>query len=143
MASDFIDTVCQTIYPGDCDVMGHLNTRHYTALFDHAKWQLLRHLRVGDAVGAGARVGWADVESVVTYRREVSAGAAVRVRSRLMRVGNKSIVTEHVLLLDSSEDECAVCRTTSARLDLVARRSVEVPEVLRAYRVPQDAQRHT
>jgi acyl-CoA thioester hydrolase len=135
MTTEFVDTVHQTIYPGDCDVMGHLNTRHYTALFDHAMWQLLRHLGVDDPYGPGATVGWADVETVTTYRREVNVGSCVRVRSRLVRVGTKSLASEHVLVVESDQDERAINRTTSVRLDLVSHRSIEVPEKLRVHRV--------
>ncbi|MGH3430741.1 MAG: acyl-CoA thioesterase [Terriglobales bacterium] len=134
MQSSFFETVHQTIYPGDCDVMGHLNTRHYTALFDHAQWELLRQLGVDDAFGAGATMGWADVETVVRYRREVAVGAHVRVRSRLVRAGRTSLVTEHVLVVDTDDVERASSQTTSVRLDLNARRAAELPECLHTYR---------
>ena len=97
MAAEFVDTVQQVVYPGDCDVMGHLNTRHYTALFDHAMWVLMRILGSEDTYGSDATMGWVDVETIVRYRREVNVGAAVRIRSRIVRVGNTSLVTEHVL----------------------------------------------
>jgi acyl-CoA thioester hydrolase len=134
MSTDFVDTVRQIIYPGDCDVMGHLNTRHYTALFDHANWQLLRHLGVDDPFDRGATMGWADVETTTKYRREVRVGVLVRVRSRLVRVGTKSIATKHVMVVDSDQDERAINEAISVRLDLMSRRAVEVPEILRAHR---------
>jgi len=120
-------------------VMGHLNTQHYTALFDHAMWELMRQLGVHDSHGRDALLGWADVETTVRYLREVSVGSAVRIRSRLLRVGRTSLVTEHVLLLAESGEERTTCRTTSVRFDLSTRRAVEVPEALRRFRHSPEA----
>ena len=47
MATEFVETVQHVVYPGDCDVMCHLNTHHYTALFDHTMWELMRVMEVG------------------------------------------------------------------------------------------------
>jgi acyl-CoA thioester hydrolase len=134
MGTEFIETLRQVIYPGDCDPMGHLNTRHYAALFDHATWRLLLNLGVDDDCGGAAQFGWADVETSVNYRREVTVGSCACVLSRLASVGNKSLVTEHMLVVNGPEDERARCRIKSVRIDLLARRSVEVPQVLHRYR---------
>jgi len=132
MTTEFVDTVHQVIYPGDCDVVGHLNTRHYTALFDHAMWELMRLLGAEDNYGAGATVAWVDIETLVRYRREVNVGSAVRVRSRIARAGNTSLVTEH--LLDAGGEERASCRTTSVRLNMMERRPTQIPVCLHRYR---------
>jgi acyl-CoA thioester hydrolase len=132
MATEFVDTVQQVVYPGDCDVMGHLNTRHYTALFDHAMWELMRILGSEDTYGSDATIGWVDVETLVRYRREVNVGAAVQIRSRIVRVGNTSLVTEHVLEIQG--EERASCRATSVRFNLIARQPMQVPECLHQYR---------
>jgi acyl-CoA thioester hydrolase len=132
MPSEFVDTLQQVIYPGDCDVIGHLNTRHYTALFDHAMWELMRQQGGDDAYGSGATMGWVDIETLVRYRREVNVGSAVRIKSRIVRVGNTSLVTEHVL--EAGGEERASCRTTSVRFSLVERKPVQVPDCLHRYR---------
>jgi acyl-CoA thioester hydrolase len=132
MAKEFVETVQQVIYPGDCDVVGHLNTRHYTALFDHANWALMRTLESDDTYGSNATMGWVDVETLIRYRREVRVGATIRIRSRIARVGNTSLVTEHVL--DAEGEERANCRATSVRFDLVARKPIPVPQCLHQYR---------
>ena len=61
--------------PWECDVMGHLTTRFYVAMFDDASyhalyeifgWTILSH--------ESRRYGWADVRHVIEYKAEVSAG---------------------------------------------------------------------
>ena len=42
--SEFIITQRGTVYPWECDHMGHMNVRWYAAKFDDACWQLLANL---------------------------------------------------------------------------------------------------
>ena len=57
------------VHPWFCDVMGHMNVRHYMSMFDDASYQLLAEA-AGWHVGAEAwkGKGWADVNHSIDYQ---------------------------------------------------------------------------
>ncbi len=57
-------------HPWLCDAMGHLNTRHYFAMFDDAPMVLLAQIAGPAEQAFAAERGWADV------RNEVGLGSA-------------------------------------------------------------------
>ena len=62
-------------HPWLCDVMGHLTTRHYVAMFDDASYHLLLEIFDWSASSvAEDGLGWADVRHVIEYQAEVSSG---------------------------------------------------------------------
>jgi acyl-CoA thioester hydrolase len=75
------------VHPWLCDSFGHLNTRHYVAMFDDATHVLIAHLgyRKGDAHG------WVDVRNEIDYLAEVRAGAVVEISSSVTKLGTKSV----------------------------------------------------
>ena len=95
MADSGIVTYAGIAHSWMCDTMGHLNVRHYVAMFDDASFQLL-----GQIAGAdfdAARLGWADARLELDYVQEVRAGALVTVRSHVEKVGSSSLVLAHVM----------------------------------------------
>jgi acyl-CoA thioester hydrolase len=116
---------------GECDPNAHLNTAHYTTLFDRATWLYFEHLGVGDTYGALATIGWADVRVTVEYKREVRIGDWVRLLSSLGRVGTKSITLRHEMRLVSNDVVCATYESITVRFDLVRRVAIPVPELFR------------
>jgi acyl-CoA thioester hydrolase len=122
--SEGIITFAGIAHPWMCDAMGHLNVRHYVAMFDDASFQLLG--RIAGVAADPARLGWADRRMEIDFEREVSAGALVTVRSRVERLGRSSLTYRHVLsgTLDGVARARAV--TVTVRFDLAARRAVEI-----------------
>lgn len=119
-------TLVAVTHPWMCDTMGHVNTRHYAALFDDASLQLLAHLAGPD----GAGPGWADVHWSVEFRREVLAGAPVMVRSFVTALGRTSLTYRHVLTGSRDQAVHAEATITSVRFDLALRAKVPLePEV--------------
>lgn len=49
-------TCLSVVHPWHCDDMGHMNVRHYAAMFDDASFHLL-----GIIAGDGRGLGWADI----------------------------------------------------------------------------------
>ena len=93
--------------PWFCDVMGHMNIRHYMTMFDESSYQLLFQVFgwTGNPDNNGGQ-GWADVKHVIEYQAEVHAGDLLEVRGCITKVGNKSIGI-HYDMINSAKDELA------------------------------------
>ncbi|MEC9064694.1 MAG: acyl-CoA thioesterase, partial [Pseudomonadota bacterium] len=79
-------------HPWMCDVLGHMTTRHYVAMFDDAAYHML--YSVFGWTGSSDdenRIAWADVQHTIDYKAEVSAGDILEIEAKLTKIGNKSI----------------------------------------------------
>ena len=80
-------------HPWLCDVMGHLTTRHYMAMFDDASYHALNAVfgwSGSDAEAGGT--GFVDVRHEIDYVAEVRAGDLLEIRSRLDRLGGNGLL---------------------------------------------------
>jgi acyl-CoA thioester hydrolase len=84
-------TLTCVAHPWLCDVMGHLNTRHYVAMFDDANYVILDRLRPANHGAVSKAFGWADVRNEIDYLAEVPAGAVVDIYTGISRLGTKSL----------------------------------------------------
>lgn len=124
-----IVTYVGVVHPLMCDAMGHMNVRHYMAMFDDAAFQLLGRLA---GVDKETSLGWADVRHEIEYRHETAAGTLVTIRSQVTRIGRTSVTYRH-LLTGSLEGELhAEATTTSVRFDLGARKAIELDDGVRS-----------
>ncbi|WP_136617388.1 MULTISPECIES: acyl-CoA thioesterase [Mesorhizobium] len=117
-------------HPWMCDVMGHVNVRHYAAMFDDASFQLLGRI-AGQDDNQASQIGWADVRTEIDYRHETKAGALITIRSHVAKIGRTSITLEQVMSGSLDGIVRASSRTTSVRFDLAARASVALDEAMR------------
>ncbi|QKC97189.1 acyl-CoA thioesterase [Mesorhizobium sp. NZP2298] len=117
-------------HPWMCDVMGHMNVRHYAAMFDDASFQLLGHIAGKDSSQASA-TGWADVRTEIDYRHETKAGSLLTIRSHVVKIGRTSVTFEQVMSGSLDGIVHASSRTTSVHFDLAARASVALDEPMR------------
>ncbi|BCG88795.1 4-hydroxybenzoyl-CoA thioesterase [Mesorhizobium sp. 113-3-9] len=117
-------------HPWMCDVMGHVNVRHYAAMFDDASFQLLGHIAGQDSSQASA-TGWADVRTEIDYRHETKAGSLLTIRSHVVKIGRTSVTFEQVMSGSLDGVVHASSRTTSVHFDLAARASVALDEAMR------------
>ena len=82
------------VHPWLCDSMGHMTTRHYTAMFDDASYHLFAALGfTPDHLAAG--IGLADVKMTTSFLAELNAGALVIVHGSVVRVGTKSMTAHY------------------------------------------------
>ncbi|MFN3817668.1 acyl-CoA thioesterase [Blastomonas sp.] len=121
-----IETYRGVAFPWLCDQMGHLTTFRYVEMFDVASYHLMHAL--GDRPTRHTELGWADVNHSIDYKAEVAIGALLLIRSGVVRTGRSSIVTQHVMTGPDGEVEHAVLTATTVRFDLVARKSVPLPD---------------
>lgn len=119
-----------TVYPWQCDAMGHLTTRFYLAAFDEASWHFLYEAGFDPAFIRERGVGWADVRHEIEYFRELRAGDLYTIDGTPLRIGNSSIVYQLDLRAIGSGHACARLVATSVQFDLHQRRAIPVlPEV--------------
>ncbi|HEV7310815.1 thioesterase family protein [Ensifer sp.] len=123
MSVQALTTYVGVAHPWMCDTMGHMNVRHYAAMFDDASFQLLGHIVGPEGQSESAR-GWADVRSEVEYKHETSAGALITIRSRVIKLGRSSVTFEQVMSGTLDGVVHAVNRTTTVRFDLQARAAI-------------------
>ncbi|GAA5618561.1 acyl-CoA thioesterase [Brucella anthropi] len=115
-------------HPWMCDVMGHMNVRHYAGMFDDASFQLLGHIagKIPDD-----SFGWADVRATTEYKQEAPAGDLLTVRSHVLKVGRSSITFRQMMVGSLDGELRAVNETTTVCFDKIARRSTELGSDMR------------
>src|SRR5512147_885427 len=75
-----------TVYPWQCDHMGHMNSMWYVGKFDEASWQFLASLGLTKALFREQGAGMVAVEQIVEYKRELYAGDIVSISSAIVEV---------------------------------------------------------
>lgn len=125
-------TLRLTIGSSDCDALGHMNSAVYFALCNKAGFAM--QTAMGWEPGAankGRRYSFAVVRSEADFLAEVSAGQVLLVYVGISHIGTKSAMFENRLTF---EDGTVVFRASwrSVLMDLETRRSVAIPDDLRA-----------
>jgi acyl-CoA thioester hydrolase len=117
------------VHPWLCDSMGHMTTRHYTAMFDDASYHLFATLGyTPDHLASG--IGIADVKLTTTFLAELSAGSLIIVHGRVVRVGNKSMTAHYRMRNLHTGEIAAELESVTAQFDMKARRGMPIlPEV--------------
>jgi acyl-CoA thioester hydrolase len=124
-----IVTYAGVAHPWMCDEMGHLNVRHYVAMFDDASFQLLGRIAGPDA--DKKRLGWADVRMEIDYRHETAVGTLLTIHSAVEKIGSSSVTYVHVLEGTVDGIVRAKTKTITVRFDLAARCKVDLGDDVR------------
>lgn len=117
-------------YPWLCDSMGHMNTQFYAAMYDSASFHFLSRLAPFAELQQIGR-GWADVRQTIEYKHEVRAGSLLVIRSRLQRLGNKSVQFLHEMRNAESDALHSTSENTTVLFDLVKRAAVPLDAAIR------------
>ncbi|ESW82112.1 MULTISPECIES: acyl-CoA thioesterase [unclassified Mesorhizobium] len=123
MTAPGIETYVGVVHPWMCDAMGHLNVRHYVAMFDDASFQLLGRIA---APNLTPTLGWADVRMEIDYAHETAVGTLVTIRSVVEKVGKSSLTYLHEMRGTLDDVLHARMRTVTVRFDLQARSKIEI-----------------
>jgi acyl-CoA thioester hydrolase len=129
--SEFAVTYRGTVYPWQCDHMGHMNVMWYVGKFDEASWQLLSTLGLTRARFRNENAAMAAVEQHIDYKRELYAGDIVTIRSTVLEVKDKALRFIHEMRNDASGEVAAVTVTVGVYLDTTARRARSLPSDIR------------
>jgi acyl-CoA thioester hydrolase len=120
-------------HPWQCDILGHLTTRFYVAMFDDASYHFLHALFgwSGNADDEG-RLSCADVRHTIDYKAEVIPGDLLEVRAALTRIGGKSLTVAYEMINLGNGDVAATLQCVMVLFDRQERKSVTIPDDLRA-----------
>jgi len=119
-------------HPWMCDVIGHLTTRYYMAMFDDAAYHLLYAVfGWAGASDAEGKIGWADVRHIIEYRAEVAAGDVLEIRAGLTKIGIKSITISYEMTNLGNKETAATLECVCVLFDLQSRESIELSDQLR------------
>jgi acyl-CoA thioester hydrolase len=124
-----IVTYAGVVHPWMCDAMGHLNVRHYVAMFDDSSFQLLGRIAGRDDPEIG--LGWADVRMEIDYKHETPAGALITIRSHVEAVGTSSLTYRHEMHGTLDGILHAQMRSVTVRFDLRRRGKVALDPATR------------
>lgn len=120
------------VMPAQCDHYGHLNVRHYAAMFDEAGWQILGKAGVSLSDLRSRGLGSVVATLTIDFHHELTGGQLVVVTGALSRVGDKSVVYEMRLHEADSLTHCATQKTVEVCFDTVRRASAPWPTDVRA-----------
>ena len=101
-----------TVYPWQCDHVGHMNIMWYVGKFDEANWNLFARLGLTPSYLRESGRGMAAVQQNIAYKRELLAGDIVEVRSRLVEIRDKSVRFLHEMRNAETGEVAATCEIT-------------------------------
>ena len=120
-----------TVYPWQCDHVGHMNIMWYVGKFDEANWNLFARIGLTPTYLRESGRGMAAVQQNISYKRELLAGDIVEIRSELLEIGVKSIRFTHEMRKADTDEVAASTVLTGVHLDTVARRACAFPPAIR------------
>jgi acyl-CoA thioester hydrolase len=130
--TEFAITYRGTVYPWQCDHMGHMNVMWYAGKFDEASWQLLSTLGLTRSRFREQGVGVVAVEQHTEYKHELHAGDIVTIRSAVLRVKDKALHLIHEMRNDETGDIAAKTVIVGLHIDASARKALSLPADVRA-----------
>jgi acyl-CoA thioester hydrolase len=142
--SELVETYRGTIYPWQCDHMGHMNVMWYVGKFDEATWNLFAAAGVTAGFLKENRRGMAAVQQNITYRSELLVGETLAIRSAFLEVREKVARFVHEMRNAVTGEISAICVLTGVHTDSQTRRSCPFPpeiaerarKLVRAYELP-------
>ncbi|MFO1096950.1 MAG: thioesterase family protein [Xanthobacteraceae bacterium] len=124
-------TYIGTVYPWQCDHVGHMNVMWYVGKFDEATWTFFHHLGVTPTYLRQANRGMAAVQQTIQYRKELMAGDVLRVESQLLDMRDKVVRFVHIMMNVEEETPAAICELTGVHMDTAMRKSTPFPPAIR------------
>lgn len=121
-----------TVSDEHLDAMGHMNIRHYLAMFDSAAWVFFESLGLGLAYYKQNTVGMFALEQHLRYVREVHAGESIHIGFRLVAMHPKRLHFMGFMVNDTQPALAAVFESLGSHADLTTRRTAPFPEWLYA-----------
>ena len=121
-----------TVYPWQCDHVGHMNIMWYVGKFDEANWNLFARVGLSPSYLRESGCGMAAVQQNITYRRELLAGDIVEIRSTLREVREKSIRFVHEMRNAETGEVAAICEMTGVHIDRQVRKAAAFPDTIRS-----------
>ncbi len=122
-----IQTYRGTVYPWECDHMGHMNVMWYVHKFDEATWNLFAEAGVTPTYLRKNHRGMAGVQQNITYKRELYPGDVVAVRSGVLDFREKVMRFRHEMINLEGDETAAVMELTAVHMDTLKRKACPFP----------------
>ena len=122
-AATQIETYRGVVYPWQLDHMDHMNVQFYTARFDEATWHFFAALGMTPGYLKQNRRGMAAVEQRTLYKRELHAGALIRITSELLEMKPKTLRFLHRMYDAESGEEVASSELVGVHIDTDTRKA--------------------
>jgi acyl-CoA thioester hydrolase len=120
-----------TVYPWQCDHLGHMNVMWYVGKFDEASWQLLGSVGLTASRFRHDSLGMAAVEQHIDYKRELHAGDGVTIRSGMIAVTEKTIRIVHEMTRDETGTVAAGTVIVAVHIEATRRKARQLPPDVR------------
>src|SRR3978361_1804730 len=120
-----------TVYPWQCDHVGHMNIMWYVGKFDEANWNLFARIGLTPTYLREGGRGMAAVQQNISYKRELLAGDIVEVKSGLLEIGVKSIRFMHEMRNAETGEIAAACGNNAVPQERPARHSLAFADTIR------------
>ena len=120
-----------TVYPWQCDHVGHMNIMWYVGKFDEANWNMFARLGLTPSYLRQSGRGMAGVQQNISYKRELFAGDIVEISSQLLELREKSIRFVHEMRNAETGEIAATCEITAVHLDRQAHKSMPFEDAIR------------
>ena len=135
-ALGLFDTARGTIEPWECDARGELHPRFFMARCSDAVTHLQHHYGLTPDYRQARGLGSAALEYDIEFHRPLRAGDAIVTRSGLREMQGKIQYFFHWFLDAASRETVATVETAGTLFDFATRRSVPIPDDLRARAAP-------
>jgi len=122
----------QTIPPEWLDLNGHVNVRHYLALYDAASWPMLAAMGLDERTFLEHRQGIFDLEHHLWYLDELHVGDTVTVHWRFVARTVKRFHGVMFIVNRTRQRLASVFEYVSTGADLDARRTAPLPAAFAA-----------
>ena len=120
-----------TVYPWQCDHVGHMNIMWYVGKFDEGTRHFFHALGLTPQFLRANNRGMAAVEQTIQYKRELLPGDIVTVHSVLLEIKDKSVRFAHEMRKADTGEVAATTTLTGVHIDAIARRACAFPESVR------------
>jgi acyl-CoA thioester hydrolase len=111
-----------TVYPWQCDHVGHMNIMWYVGI-DEANWNFFARLGLTPTYLRQSGRGMAAVQQNIAYKRELLAGDIVEIGSSLLEIRDKSIRFLHEMRNAETGEVAATCEITGVHMNRALRKS--------------------
>ncbi len=141
--ANFIQTYRGTVYPWQCDHVGHMNVMWYVGKFDEATWNLFAEAGITPTYLRADARGMAAVQQNITYKRELYAGDVVLIRSAVLEAREKVVRFQHEMINLENSEVAALTEITAVHMDTERRKSCPFPAaVLQRLRALAEGEKH-
>jgi acyl-CoA thioester hydrolase len=121
-----------TVYPWQCDHMGHVNVMWYVGKFDEATWNAFNAVGMTPSYLRDGKHGMSAVQQNITYRRELLPGDVIEIRTTMLEVRDKVVRFLHEMRNGEVDAVAAEAELTCVHIDRRLRKATPFPDDIRA-----------